>query len=65
MTEPPQAVDLAVLRSAVGRVLGAYQAKYGDHVPLLLDHYWTLWPAVAFDMAAEPATGLTVGQLSE
>lgn len=57
-------VNMAGLRSALGRALDATEARLGPEVTLDVDYYWHLPVHAAFNMAEEPEE-FTVGLVSD
>jgi hypothetical protein len=57
-------LSLADLPVAVGRILDAVERERGSLVDVLVDDYWHLWTAAAFDLA-DPRPALTVGRVSD
>jgi hypothetical protein len=60
----PLTVNIADLRTALGRALDATERRLGSEVMLDVDYYWHLPVEDAFNMAGEPQT-FTVGQVSD
>lgn len=58
-------MELRKLRAAMDRVLTAIEGRHGQTVDLGADQYWTLDPRRTFDPAAEQASGLIIGELSD
>jgi hypothetical protein len=58
-------ISISELRTTLANLLDSLENQLGPRVDLGADYYWTIDPDAAYHLERDPASGPTVGQLSD